>query len=231
MAVATAATRATKLVDAVLAEALEDALQGNYSPGMRSAVAAIEQWLDEQAWDLQAQGESARADRTDYEQAFRRARAAGSVKANLDGDTRVAVNEAIYEAGHAVNRDERLVQLLGAVLDLPAAGNHWAACELARLFWPEFVEVDGYVLLASHYSQENLTSWRERHPENRAAVEDVINHVHLEDLSSDRAPHGAIATVGEALTSAWRSELRSTLPGRAIRVELDGSILTAFSER
>jgi len=56
LAAAVAAIRGTNLEDAVLSEALDDALQHNYTRGMRSAVAAVVQWLDEQAWGLQEGG-------------------------------------------------------------------------------------------------------------------------------------------------------------------------------
>jgi hypothetical protein len=168
---------------------------------------------------------------SEYEQAFRCARAAGAVKMCLDGDARTALNEAVYEAAHAVSGDQRFTQLLGSVLDLVAPGNHWAARELAHLFWPRFIDVDGYVLLATHYSPQNLAEWRQRHPNNPSAIEDVINHVHLEDIAADRVEPEAIRRTAQRICNAWRETLGAEFPERTITVEFDeaNTILTTFS--
>lgn len=225
---ATAATRATSLEDPLLEEGFDDLLQEKYSPGMRSAITAVEEWLDEQAWNLQDRADTETATDADYHAAFRRARTAGAVKTCFDADPRTAANETIYEAAHAVDGDQRLARLLQCVLDACAPGNRWAARHLAQLFWPAFLTVDGYVLLAAHYSPDNLAAWKERRPDNRAAIEDVINHVHLEDIAADRTPE-AVRTLGESLADAWRSTLAANPEHAAIAVELDGEILTAFS--
>lgn len=229
IAAATAATVSARLVDPLLAEAFEDLLQGRYSSGMQSAVAAVEEWLDEQAWEMQANVDAGTAAPEDYHEAFHRARAAGAVKACFDPDPREALNETVYEAAHAVDGDDRLSQLLQAVLDSCAPGNHWAARELADLFWPHFIKIDGYVLLASHYSPDNLAAWKERRPDSRAAIEDVINHVHLEDICAENTPPQAMLKLGQQLANAWRRTLAATPNGESITVELDDEILTAFS--
>jgi hypothetical protein len=229
---ATAAVLAVDLVDALVDEALGDLVQSNYSDGMRSAVAAIEEDLDKRAWDLQAKCEAGQASVDQYHAAFRQARAVAAVKTCFDQDPRASLNETIYEAAHAVDRDQRLIQLLSAILDLVAPGNRWAARDLAELFWPRFIEVDGYVLRASQYDPDNLTAWRERHPTNRSAVEDVINHVHLEDLYGGNQKGAKLTAAGQNLAGAWRHALAAQFPGRPIRVELDDSVdmtLTAFS--
>jgi hypothetical protein len=158
IAAATAAALSAGPSESLLDEALGDLLQEKFSPGMRSAVAALEEWLDECAWDRQSPVDAGHAKMSEYEQAFRCARAAGAAKMCLDGDARTALNEAVYEAAHAVSGDRRLTQLLESVLDLVAPGNHWAARELAHLFWPRFIEVDGYVLLASHFRRRTSSS-------------------------------------------------------------------------
>ena len=80
--------------------------------------------LDERAWTLQEQLESGGADATEYDAAFRRARAAGAMKMALDANARTAVAETVYEASHAVDEADRFAQLLEAVLDLVEPGNH-----------------------------------------------------------------------------------------------------------
>jgi hypothetical protein len=152
--------RATRIADPFIEEALADLLQSKCSAGMRSAVAAIEQDLDDRAWQLQSAAEADQATEWDYTAAFQCARAAGAVKSCFDEDSRAALNETIYEAVHAVGRDERLVQLLDAVVDLVPPGNRWAPRDLAHLFWPRFLDVDGYVLLADHFTAETLAGFR-----------------------------------------------------------------------
>jgi len=225
---ATAATLAVALVDPVLEDSFDCLLQENKSPGMQSAVSAIEDHLDELAWGLQTSVENGEETDESYQEAFRRARAAGAVKSCFLADSRMMVSETVYEAAHAANRDERLGQLLSAIVEHVTPGNHWAARTLANLFWPTFIEVDGYVLLASHYTAENLADWRDRHPDNRRAIEDVINHVHVEDLSVTTTRDG-LASLGQHLATAWRQTLRGRFADRQVRVEFDGHILTAFS--
>jgi hypothetical protein len=67
------------------------------------------------------------------------------------------------------------------------------------------------MLLASHYSADNLAAWRDRRADSRAAVEDVINHVHLEDVSSERSSSDAVDRVGRQLAQAWRQTLAGDL--------------------
>src|SRR5581483_8149683 len=119
---------------------------------------------------------------------FRRARAAAAMKMALHADPRTAVAETAYEASHAVDDGERLAQLLHAVLDLVEPGNHWAAQDLAGLFWPRFMDVDGYVLMADHFEPDTFAEFRERRPDSRAAVEDLINHVHVLEIAGPGAP-------------------------------------------
>jgi hypothetical protein len=67
IAAASAALLATQLVDPLLEEALGDLVMEEYSPGMQSAVAALREWLDEQAWDAQASAEVGRSVEPGYE--------------------------------------------------------------------------------------------------------------------------------------------------------------------
>jgi hypothetical protein len=204
-------------------------LQRGVAIGAATAAVLSTELVDALLDEVQAKAEVGQAEADAYGAAFRRARAAAAVKTCFDRDPGTALSETIYEAGHAVARDERLAQLLGTILDLVNPGNHWAAREFANLFWPRFIDVDGYVLLASHYSPDNLAAWRERRPDSRAAVETVINHVHLEDHSMERAPDEKLNTAGQLLTAVWRRTLETEFPDRPICVDLSGSILTAFS--
>jgi hypothetical protein len=93
-----------------------------------------------------ARAATSAGDEAGYEVMFRRARAAAVAEAHRT-DPREAVNESTYEAAHAVS-DERFDALIADIIALVPARNYWGAQALARLYWPRFVEVDGYVLLA-----------------------------------------------------------------------------------
>ncbi len=56
------------------------------------------------------------------------------------------------------------------------------AAVFSKLFWPDFIEVDGCVLLAQCYDPENFREWGKRLHGNKSAVEGMVNHVHIGDL-------------------------------------------------
>jgi hypothetical protein len=92
------------------------------------------------------------------------------------------------------------------------------AAAFASLFWPQFVEVDGFVLLAVHYSPESLGRWRERYPSDRRAIESAINEVYVYDLfrhrDRDDVPLAVHEFVGQVLRRTWACALDSTFPSR-----------------
>jgi hypothetical protein len=108
--VAQAAISATSLEDNIVREAMADLRDERWSDGMREAVAAVAQGLDEQAWAVQSAG-----DQAGYEVMFRRARAAAAVAEAHRADPREAVNESTYEAAHAVS-DERFNALIADMI-------------------------------------------------------------------------------------------------------------------
>jgi hypothetical protein len=219
---AQAAVSATTLADNIVEDAMEDLRLERWSDGMHDAAAAVAPWLDEEAWALQSAH-----DETRYLVMFRRARAAAAVGEAHRSDAREAVSESTYEAAHAVS-DERFDALIADIVALVPARNYWGAQALARLHWPRFVDVDGYVLLEEHYSPENLAEWRERRPDSRSAIENVINHVHLEDVVMDTVDDAVFAGAAKRMAESWSRALCEQLPDRHVTVEVDGSIVTAF---
>ena len=231
IAAAVAAVRSARLSKPLLEETMDDLVNHRYGGPMRDEVERLELQLDERAWTLQNQIGSGGATRTEYDHAFRRARAAAAMKMALDADARTAVAETVFEATHAVDDTARLAQLLIAVLDLIEPGNHWAAQDLAGLFWPRFMEVDGYVLVADHFEPDTFAEFREQRPDSRPAVEDLINHVHVLELTGPAARPEAVGQACRHITQAWRDALDSTFPGRELTVEWDPQerIVTAYS--
>jgi hypothetical protein len=231
IAAAVAAVRAARLTRPLLDESLDDLVGHRYGGPHRQAVEALESELDERAWAIQSEVVDRHAPHADYTDAFRRARAAGAVKMALDADARTAASEAVYEAAHAVEDRARLGQLLTAALDLVEPGDHEAARDLAGLFWPRFIKVDGYVLVADHFEPDSFAEWREQRPDSRPAVENVINHVHLLDIFGPRAQAEAVGQTGRQIAQAWREALDATLPREDVTVDWDPQerVVTAFT--
>ena len=231
IAAAVAAVRAARLSKPMLEETVDDLVNHRYGGPARDEVERLERNLDERAWTLQEQIESGGAGRAEYDTAFRRARAASAMRMALDANARTAVAETVYEASHAVDDADRFAQLLEAVLDLIEPGNHWAAQDLAGLFWPRFIEVDGYVLVADHFEPDTFAEFRERRPDSHSAVEDLINHVHVLEIAGPAARPEAVGQACRHITQAWRDALDSTFPGRELTVDWDPQerIVTAYS--
>lgn len=231
VAAAVAAIRASRLSRPLLEESVDELVRRRYGGPARDEIERLVQDLDERAWAIQSTGEADGADSPEYLAAFRKARAADALKMALGPNVRTAVAETVYEAAHAVDSRERLGQLLGATLDLIEPGNHWAAQDLAGLFWPRFVEVDGYVLVADHFEPDTFAEFRDQRPDSRPAVEDMINHVHVLEVAGPNARAEAVGRACRHITQAWREVLDATLPGRDVTVDWDPQerIVTAFS--
>lgn len=105
-------------------------------------------------------------------------------------------------------------------------GGLTTALALAHLFWPEFVEVRGCVLLSRSYEQEAFDRWWQELSGDRRRIERVLNHVHLYDVFTDDqelAPAVtklALAELGEILVACWTCALAAQFPGCKFRVEL-----------
>ena len=231
IAAVVAAIRGARLSRPVLEESMDDLVRRRYGGPARGEVERLEQDLDDRAWEIQSAGAAGEPPSRDYLEAFRRARAAGAVKMALDTNARTAVAETVYEAAQAVDNRDRLQQLLAATLDLIEPGNHWAAQDLAGLFWPRFVEVDGYLLVADHFEPDTFAEFRERRPDSRPAVEDMINHVHVLEVAGPNAHPEAVGQACRQITQAWRETLDATFPGREVSVDWDPQerVVTAFS--
>ena len=231
IAAAVAAVRAARLSRPLLDEAMDDLVSRRYGSARRDRVKTLELELDERAWTIQSELEDGGGDAAEYDNAFRRARAAGAVKMALDLSPRTAVAEAVYEGAQAVDSRDRFSQLLDAVLVLVEPGNHAAARDMAGLFWPRFVEVDGYVLIADHFEPDTFAEFREQRPDSRPAVEDMINHVHVLEVARPHAEPEAVGQACRHITQAWRDALDITFPERELTVDWDPQerVVTAYS--
>lgn len=90
----------------------------------------------------------------------------------------------------------------------------------ARLFAdvmvPEFVAVQGCVILKSRYEPENFAEWWSREQGDVTAVERALNHLHLWDLfePADAAEERAVHELAERIASTWQWHAERCFPGR-----------------
>src|SRR5215467_11536714 len=66
-------------------------------------------------------------------------------------------------------------------------GNFRLAVGYVTVFWPEFVEFDGYILPAG-FSEQSLRGFESQQNGDRRVVEAVMNHIHIADLQYAGCP-------------------------------------------
>jgi hypothetical protein len=91
------------------------------------------------------------------------------------------------------------------------------AAAFAKMFWPDFVEVEDCVILQRNYSLEAFAEWMERYDGDRRAVESMLNHTHIADLflNSPRDvtyPDELYEFVAHALIYGWKQALHDKYP-------------------
>jgi hypothetical protein len=105
----------------------------------------------------------------------------------------------------------------GSVWDfLAVQGGAELAIAFSALYWPEFVEIEGCVLLREHYDPANFQEWLEKLEGDKSKVERVINHVHLWDLfklDEENIPEKAIEDLARVLSLCWKCALREQFAG------------------
>lgn len=91
------------------------------------------------------------------------------------------------------------------------------AALFGTLFWPEFIEVRGGVLLAEHYRPEAFAQWWRQYAGKRSAIEGMVNHTHLYDLFPHAEVDDALAAyehLASTLRRCWNAALTVQFPGR-----------------
>ena len=87
----------------------------------------------------------------------------------------------------------------------------------AKLFWPDFIEVEGYIFLAEHYSEATFRRWQEK-TQDRGSIELVINEVHIYDLfmaDKNTQVHPTLfAFLRRILADSWECALNSAFSDR-----------------
>ncbi len=104
------------------------------------------------------------------------------------------------------------------------AGNYEHAIGYAWLFWPTFEVFDGCVL-RSGFDAVNYYGFLKQTNGNRAAVEAVMNHIHIATLFGDpdlRPTREQLVWLGFRLKDMWDCKLRRDFPDRSLVVAFNG---------
>jgi hypothetical protein len=100
-------------------------------------------------------------------------------------------------------------------------GNFSLAVGYASIFWPSFIKFEEYILRHG-FSENSLRGFEKQHSSNKAGIERVMNHLHLdsiqhlgcEDISADK-----LLALGQILEDIYDVKLRRDFPNVRCAVE------------
>lgn len=96
---------------------------------------------------------------------------------------------------------------------IAGSGDYALAIGYATVFWPRFVEIDGYIVREGT-TPEQLQDW-ERTGASRREVEAVMNHLHLADLhrhANAQLSEDKLVSLGEILREIHAAKLAWQFP-------------------
>jgi hypothetical protein len=113
----------------------------------------------------------------------------------------------------------------GAGIDLKS----WVGCEgrfalavgYSSIFWPQFVEFEGYVLRHG-FSVQSLRGFEQQAGIDRRSVEWLMNHLHIADIQYYGCPDASkdkLILLGNTLTEIYRAKLNIQFPNNPCVVE------------
>ena len=99
-------------------------------------------------------------------------------------------------------------------------GNFSRTVGYATIFWPEFVEFDGYVLRKG-FSEDSLRGFERQQAGNRKFVEWLMNHLHIIDIHypANDASKDKILLLGNVLKEIYQAKLQWQFPDRPCTVD------------
>jgi hypothetical protein len=101
-------------------------------------------------------------------------------------------------------------------------GNFSLAVGYTTIFWPDFVEFDGYIL-RNGFSEESLRAFEKREASNRKSVESLMNHLHIADvqyLGCADASADKLLLLGKVLEEIYQAKLQWQFPDKPCTVHL-----------
>lgn len=89
---------------------------------------------------------------------------------------------------------------------------------LASVMNPTFIERDGCVFLAGHFSEKTYQSrWKKLSRLDKKKTEATLNHVHIFDLVDDPMEQRLL---GDKIKAVWEKNLSRQFPGKKFTVSL-----------
>ena len=115
----------------------------------------------------------------------------------------------------------------GSGIDLESwvgcVGNFSLAVGYAAIFWPEFIEFEGYIL-RKNFSEATLRAFERRNGEDKKSTEAVMNHLHIADIQYVGCPdlsRDKIIVIGNVLSHIYRVKLSQDFPRFECAVEFE----------
>ncbi len=142
-----------------------------------------------------------------------------------------------YEKWKIANQEGEfsIFDYVHAVLPTGAAGVDLLIA-IARMTWPQFLEIDGLVLLAEQCSAHKLAQFR-RQGLADADIEFWTNLLSVDGMlaASDAADRNHEEELASILVAAWRAKLHAEFPTRSffvrvVRDEDAGDICVVFTQ-
>jgi|SRR6266851_6502430 len=104
-------------------------------------------------------------------------------------------------------------------------GNFRLAVGYSIIFWPQFVQFEGYVLREG-FSVESLRGFERQRDGDRRSIEAVMNHLHITDIQHyhcEDKTRERIVYLGRVLRDIYRAKLARQFPERHFEVLFDDS--------
>ena len=92
-----------------------------------------------------------------------------------------------------------------------------------KLLFPDFVIIDGAVLLEHKYEAGTFQSWVSQFNGDLCAIEKVVNHTHMYDVfegCSDDVDEAVFTQLAEVICLSWRLLLRDKFPDKKFCVDV-----------
>ncbi|RYY84392.1 MAG: hypothetical protein EOO15_19485 [Chitinophagaceae bacterium] len=117
-----------------------------------------------------------------------------------------------------------------------------AAVAFSKLFFPDFLEIDGCVLLAFRYVENTYKQWKSKFGDDLSTIErhcnlyDVQDYFHINtDIRADSQFLSSVEQFSKALKVAWEANCKLLFPDRKITVDVFESFgikqITLYTER
>lgn len=102
-------------------------------------------------------------------------------------------------------------------------GDYRKAIAYSAIFWPQFVEIEGCVVMEGS-TREVVLQWLEYCGGDRRAAEATMNHLHLLDLHGAGCPDATaprLVYLGRTLKESYEYKLQRDFPAKRFCVEFD----------